>query len=84
MPTIDFHDVPDAHDFSPVPDGEYLCRVEDAEETLTRSGDPMWRVRFSIELKSTCRLPNSVWSITLWTVVGKPLPKFSTCSLKRR
>ena len=49
MPRIDFGQIPDAQDFTPVPDGEYLCRVIDAEETMTRSGDPMWRLRFSIE-----------------------------------
>ena len=49
MPTIDFSQVDDVQDFSPLPDGSYLCRVAEVEERQTQYGDEMWRVRFVVD-----------------------------------
>ena len=48
MPKIDFNTVDDAEDFSPLPDGQYLCRLQDVEEALTQHGDEMWKLRFVV------------------------------------
>ena len=44
MPRIEFPKIEDAQDFSPIPAGQYLCRVERVEETKTLGGDDMWRL----------------------------------------
>jgi len=48
MPRIDFSTVEDAQDFSPLPDGKYLCRLAEVEETGTQYGDEMWKLRFVV------------------------------------
>lgn len=49
MPKIDFNRVDDVQDFSPLPDGRYLCRVAEVEEASTQYGDEMWKLRFVVE-----------------------------------
>lgn len=49
MPKIDFNRVDDVQDFSPLPDGQYLCRVAEVEEAATQYGDEMWKLRFVVE-----------------------------------
>lgn len=49
MPKIDFDNVDDVQDFSPIPDGKYLCRVAEVEEATTQYGDEMWKVRLMVE-----------------------------------
>ncbi|MBI2192060.1 MAG: DUF669 domain-containing protein [Planctomycetes bacterium] len=49
MPRIDFNNVDDVQDFSPLPDGKYLCRVAEVEEAATQYGDEMWKLRFVVE-----------------------------------
>ncbi|MBE0567944.1 MAG: DUF669 domain-containing protein [Krumholzibacteria bacterium] len=49
MPRVDFTNVSDINDFSPVPDGEYLVRLTDIETDSTRSGDEMWKLRLQVE-----------------------------------
>lgn len=49
MPKIDFSNVSDITDFSPVPEGQYLCKLVDIEKDLTRSGDEMWKLRWQVE-----------------------------------
>lgn len=49
MPRIDFDTVDDVQDFSPLPDGKYLCRVTEVEEAATQYGDEMWKVRFVVD-----------------------------------
>lgn len=48
MPRIDFTAVEDAQDFTPIPDGEYRCRVAEVEETATQMGDDMWNVELEV------------------------------------
>jgi hypothetical protein len=48
MPRIDFSTVEDAQDFSPLPDGKYLCRLAEVEEAGTQYGDEMWKLRFVV------------------------------------
>ncbi len=49
MPKIDFNNVDDVQEFTPLPDGKYLCRVEKVEESSTQNGDEMWKLRFVVE-----------------------------------
>lgn len=48
MPRIDFSTVEDAKDFTPLPEGEYLCRVDNVKEALTGAGDEMWKLRMAV------------------------------------
>ena len=48
MPKIDFSKVDDVQDFSPLPDGKYLCRLSEIEESSTQYGDEMWKLRFEV------------------------------------
>ena len=48
MPKIDFANVDDVQDFSPLPDGEYLCRLAEIEEASTHAGDEMWKLKFEV------------------------------------
>ena len=49
MPKLDFSQIDDVNDFTPLPEGEYLCRIVDIEESTTRQGDELWKLRFVIE-----------------------------------
>ena len=49
MPKIDFSKIDDVNDFSPLPEGEYLCRLTDIEETTTSQDDDQWKLRFLVE-----------------------------------
>jgi len=48
MPKIDFTKIEDAHDFTPLPDGKYLCKLSEIEESETQNGDEMWKLRFEV------------------------------------
>ena len=48
MPTIDFSKIEEAHDFTPLPEGKYLCRVLEVEESATQNGDEMYKLRFVV------------------------------------
>jgi hypothetical protein len=48
MPKIDFGQVDDVQDFSPLPAGKYLCRLIGLEEASTQHGDEMWKLRFEV------------------------------------
>jgi len=65
VPRIDFSRVEDAKDFTPLPEGEYLCRVDSIEEALTGAGDEMWKVRLAVvggEYKGRYIFDNLVFS----------------------
>ena len=50
MPNVDFASVDDAQDFSPLPPGAYLCRLEEVvPNKRTNAGDEMWSLRFVVE-----------------------------------
>ena len=49
MPKINFKNVDDVQDFSPLPEGKYRCRVAEVEETSTQYGDEMWKLRLVVE-----------------------------------
>ena len=40
---IDFTNINDLTDFSPLPEGRYLCRIAEVKEAYTQRGDPLWR-----------------------------------------
>ncbi len=48
MPKVDFSKVEDVQDFSPLPEGKYLCKVSDIEETTTQYDDEMWKLKFEV------------------------------------
>jgi len=48
MPKVDFSKVDDVGDFSPLPDGKYLCQLANVEEASTQYGDEMWKLRFEV------------------------------------
>ena len=47
---IDFSKPPpdSSSSYDPLPNGSYPCQVESAEETSTRKGQPMWKVRWRV------------------------------------
>ena len=49
MPKINFGEVGEAREFSPLPKGDYRCRLVKVEETFTKDRDEMWRLRFRVE-----------------------------------
>jgi hypothetical protein len=44
MPMINFGEVEDVQQFTPIPPGRYPFRVERVEEAETQNGDEMWRL----------------------------------------
>lgn len=48
MPIVNFEEVDDATDFSPLPDGKYVCVINDIEKTVTKSNDEMWKLKFEV------------------------------------
>ena len=48
MPKVDFSNVEDAQDFSPLPEGKYLCQLNDIEEASTQYNDEMWKLRLEV------------------------------------
>lgn len=48
-PQVNFDDVPDPEDFSPVPPGRYECRISDVEEATSKNGNLMWNLTLTIE-----------------------------------
>jgi hypothetical protein len=46
--SFDFDSVPDMDDFSPMPEGDYLCELEDIEPKDTQSGNRMWNLKFRV------------------------------------
>ena len=48
MPKINFAKIDDTEGFTPLPAGEYLCRVDSIEELFTQRNDEMWRLRFEV------------------------------------
>lgn len=48
MPKVDFSKVDDVQDFSPLPDGKYLCQASEIEEATTQYDDEMWKLKFEV------------------------------------
>ena len=46
---IDLTKIPDAEDFTPIPQGTYLCSLNNVEESVTKNGDPMWKLSFVVK-----------------------------------
>lgn len=66
MPKIDFSTVDEAGDFSPLPEGKYLSRLESIDDSQqTQNGDDMWRMQFQViegEYKKRYIFDNMVFS----------------------
>lgn len=48
MPKINFDEIEDVQDYTPIPEGRYLCRLAEIEEAKTQNNDEMWNVRFEV------------------------------------
>lgn len=48
MPKVDFSQIDDVQDFSPLPAGKYPCRLVEIEEARTQYDDEMWKLRFQV------------------------------------
>lgn len=48
MPKVDWDSVPDNKDFSPLPDGQYCCVLNDIGAGVTRNNDEMWKLKFKV------------------------------------
>ena len=48
MPKVNWDDVPDADDYTPLKDGEYICECMEVEESMTRNNDVMWTLKFKV------------------------------------
>ena len=48
MPKINFDKIDDVQDYTPLPEGTYICRIAEVEETTTKHGDEMWRLRLAV------------------------------------
>ncbi len=48
MPKVDFTKIGDIAEYAPLPEGEYPCRLTQVEQTQTRNGDDLWRLRFVV------------------------------------
>ncbi|KKL73659.1 hypothetical protein LCGC14_2072670 [marine sediment metagenome] len=49
MVKVNMNKIEDAEDFSPIPDGAYLCKIVEVDDTKeTQNGDPMWRIRWEV------------------------------------
>jgi hypothetical protein len=48
MPKVNFSQVDDLPDFEPLPDGRYLCRINDIKVASTQSGDEMWKLSLEV------------------------------------
>ena len=50
MPVVNFPEVDEAQDFSPLPEGEYLCGIASIDaDKHTAAGDEMWELRLIVE-----------------------------------
>lgn len=61
MPKVNFTQVPDSQNFSPMPEGNYLMEVTDVEEKTTKNGDVMFRMKLEVvrgEYRSRCVFDN--------------------------
>lgn len=45
---VDFTTVQDAEDYASVPEGEYVCRIAEVREGMTRDGSPRWALRLEV------------------------------------
>lgn len=45
---IDFDKVDEASSFDPIPEEWYLSQLAEVEETTTKAGDPMWKLKWEI------------------------------------
>jgi hypothetical protein len=48
MPKMNFDEVPDATDFTPVPEGEYLARVVTVAKGITENNNEKWDIKLRI------------------------------------
>jgi hypothetical protein len=45
---LDFTTIEDAESYVSIPEGNYLCRIAEVRENLTRDGSPRWALRLEV------------------------------------
>ena len=72
MPTVDFDNVDDADDYSPLPEGRYLCRLTEINgDKTTQKGAEMWALTWEVTQEEH-------WGRRIWDnliFAGKPLSR---------
>jgi hypothetical protein len=48
MPQIDFRTIENVDTYEPIPPGRYRCELVDIEESTTRNGDELWKLKFAV------------------------------------
>jgi len=48
MPKINFDQIGDIDDFTPLEEDTYLCRLAEVEEATTQFGDELWKLRWVV------------------------------------
>lgn len=48
MPKVNFKEEDEEKQFTIIPEGEYVAEIKKVEETKTKKGDDMWKVKFQI------------------------------------
>lgn len=51
MPKVGLNGVQEASDFSPIPAGSYLCRLESITEKVSKNGNDVWNMKFEVVQK---------------------------------
>lgn len=70
MPRVDWNTVPDAQDFTPLPDGVYSVKVFDVTSGETKDGDEMWTLE--LEVLDEAFEGRKLWDRITWSDAGKP------------
>jgi hypothetical protein len=66
---INFAEVQNASEYEPVPDGSYVVEIEDVEETATKNGDDMFRLKHRViegDQKGRCVFDNVPLTQAAW------------------
>lgn len=48
MPEVPFGEVSDTENFSPIPEGKYLCKIADVKEETTKNGNDVWKITLEV------------------------------------
>lgn len=65
MPEVDFTNVGDITVFTPLPEGQYHCKLVNIRMSFTQSGEELWRLRWMVtqgEYKNRFLFDNLVFS----------------------
>lgn len=49
MPKVDFSQIDDVQDYTPIPADKYPCVLEEVQEAQTQNQDEMWKLRWRVD-----------------------------------